>query len=249
MKINEAHTAEELVEAAVELDPDAVGSFELVTPRALGGSLEASQAFVRSLRLFVDEVSEATDPHGVLREAGYHETLLLRGLSAPLTGWVGSFGFGRGIVASVAASARELVPLSTPVAAPSGLAPEVATADVVGFHRRVLAALRLEDDPLVVIGRELQLTKAELGDLFRVSRQAVSEWMDRGVPSGRIGDVSQVLKVVSILSRKLKPGRTSLVVRRPAPALGGRSLLEAMRDDPDKTLTQVEEAFDWSGVA
>src|SRR5260221_453623 len=95
---------EELVEAAAELDPDAVGSFELMTPRALAGSLEACQAFVRSLRLFVDEVSEATDPHGALKEAGYHETLLLRGLSAPLTGWVGSFGFGRGVVASVAAS-------------------------------------------------------------------------------------------------------------------------------------------------
>jgi hypothetical protein len=73
--------------------------------------------------------------------------------------------------------------------------------------------------------------------------------MDRGVPSARIGDVSQVLKVVSILSRKLKPGRTSLVVRRPAPALGGRTLLEAMRDHPERTLAQVEDAFDWSGVA
>jgi hypothetical protein len=249
VKISEARTAEELVEAAVELDPDAVGSFELVTPRALGGSLEASQAFVRILRLFVDEVSEATDPNDALRETGYHNTLLLRGLSAPLTGWVDAFGFGRGVAASVAASARELVSLPTPIAAPTGLAPEVAAADVVEFQRRVLAALRSEDDPLVVIGRELQLSKAELGDLFRVSRQAVSEWMDKGVPSARIGDVSQVLKVVSILSRKLKPGRTSLVVRRPAPALGGRALLEAMRDDPEKTLSQVEEAFDWSGVA
>jgi hypothetical protein len=92
-----------------------------------------------------------------------------------LTGWVGSFGFGRGVAASVAASARELLPLSTPIAPPSGLAPEVAEADVVEFQRRVLAALRLEEDPLVVIGRELQLNKAELGDLFRVSRQAVSE--------------------------------------------------------------------------
>jgi hypothetical protein len=100
-----------------------------------------------------------------------------------------------------------------------------------------------------VIGRELQLNKAEMGDLFGVSRQAVSEWMDKGVPSARIADVSQVLKVVSILSRKLKPGRTSLVVRRPAPTLGGLTLLEAMRDGPKRALAQVEEAFDWSGVA
>ena len=249
VKICEARTADELVEAAVALDPDAVSSFEQMTPRALGGSLEASQAFVRSLRLFVDEVSEATDPHGALKEAGYRQTLLLRGLSAPLTGWVGSFGFGRGVAASVAASARELMPLSMPIASPSGLAPEVVAADVVEFQRRVLAALRLDDDPLVVIGRELQLNKAEMGELFGVSRQAVSEWMDTGVPSARIRDVSQVLKVVSILSRKLKSGRTSLVVRRPAPALGGQTLLEAMRHDPENALAHVEEAFDWSGVA
>jgi len=65
---------------------------------------------------------------------------------------------------------------------------------------------------------------------------------------GAHGEVSRVLKVVSILSRKLKPGRTSLVVRRPAPTLGGQTLLEAMRDGAEKALAQVEEAFDWSGL-
>jgi hypothetical protein len=249
VRIAEASTAEELAEAATQLDPDAVGSFEFVTPRALAGSSEACSAFVRSLRIYVDEVSADVDPRGQLLRAGYHEALLLRGLSAPMTGWVGSFGFGRGIAASIAASARELVPSSPPIATPTGLAPDVAGADLVEFQRRALAALRMEDDPLVVIGRELQLNRADLGELFGVSRQAVSEWLDRGVPSARLRDVSQVLKAVSILSRKLKPGRTGVVVRRPAPTLGGRTLLEAMHDDPDKALCAVEESFDWSGVA
>lgn len=237
------------MQAAVEVDPEAVHSFELVTPRALGGSLDASQAFVRYLRSFVDEVSEATDPHGRLTEPRYHRILMLRGLSAPMSGWVASFGFGSGVAASVAACARELLPSATTIPAPSGLAPEAAEADMLEFQRRTLAALRLEDDPLVVIGRELQLNKAELGDLFGVSRQAMSEWMDRGVPSGRLRGVGLVLKVVSVLSRKLKPGRARLVVRRPAPALGGLSLLEVIRDDPEKALAAVEEAFDWSGTA
>ena len=56
----------------------------------------------------------------------------------------------------------------------------------------MLAILRSEDEPLVVISRELQLSKAELGELFGVSRQAVSEWVDKGIPSGRMRDVSQV---------------------------------------------------------
>jgi hypothetical protein len=249
VRIVDATTPEELAEAAAELDPEAVGSFEFVTPRALAGSSEACSAFVRSLRIYVDEVSADVDPRGRLRQAGYHEALLLRGLTAPMTGWVRSFGFGRGIAASIAASARELVPSSSPIPAPSGLAPNVAGADLGEFQRRALATLRMEDDPLIVIGRELQLNKAELGEVFGVSRQAVSEWRDKGVPSARLRDVSQVLKAVSILSRKLKPGRTGLVVRRPAAALGGRTLLEAMHDDPDKALSAVEESFDWSGVA
>ena len=42
--------------------------------------------------------------------------------------------------------------------------------------------LRLEDEPLNVIGRELGLNRVELGDLFGVSRQAVSGWIDEGIP-------------------------------------------------------------------
>lgn len=249
VKISEARSAEELVQAAVEVDPDTVRSFELVTVRALSGSAEASQAFVRYLRRFVDEVSEATDPHGQLTEPGYHQVLLLRCLSAPMTGWVASFGFGPGVAASVAACARELLPSAMTIAAPSGLAPEAAGADMVEFQRRALAALRLDDDPLVVIGRELQLNKAELGELFGVSRQAMSEWLDKGTPSGRLRDVGLVMKAVSVLSRKLKPGRVSLVARRPAPTLGGRTLLEVMHDNPEEALAAVDEAFDWSGTA
>ena len=249
MRISEARIPEELAQAAAELDPERVECFELVAPRALAGSYEACLSFVRHLRLFVDEVSDEIDPQGRLRATGYHPTLLLRGLSSPMTGWVGSFGFGRGIAASIAASALELTSLSEPIAVPVGLAPEVAQADLMEFERRVLAALRSEDEPLVVISRELQLSKSEVGGLFGVSRQAVSEWMDKGIPSGRIRDVSQVLKATTILSRKLKPGRTSLVVRRPAPAVGGRTLIEALRDDPDEALAAIEASFDWSGVA
>jgi hypothetical protein len=249
MEINKASTAEELADAVGELDPDAVRSFELLTPRALAGSAEASSAFARALRSYVDEVTEHVDPEGPLREEGHRRTLLLRGVSAPMTGWVGSFGFGTGVAAFIAASARELASVGAPIAAPCGLAAEVAAADLFEFERRVLGTLRLDEEPLVLIGRELQLTKGELGELFGVSRQAVSEWMDRGIPSGRLRDVGQVLRTVSILSRKLKSGRTGLVVRRPAPVLGGRALLEVMRDDPDQALNAVEEAFDWSGVA
>jgi DNA-binding transcriptional regulator YiaG len=250
MKIRDARTAEDLAAAVVLLDPAAVDTFERVTAHALAGSLLACSAYVRSLRLFVDEVSQDIDPQEGLRRTGFHDTLLLRGLIAPMSGWVVSFGFGRGVAASVAASARELAGLGPPIAAPTGLSPEVAQADVVEFERRVLTTLRLDDaDPLALISRELGLSKVELGELFGVSRQAVTEWSEKGVPSGRVRDVSQIMKVVSILSRKLKPGRTAFVVRRPAPALGGRSLFDVLREDPENALAAVERAFDWSGIA
>jgi hypothetical protein len=249
MKIVDASTAEELAYAAAELDPAAVDSFELLTPRALAGSSEASTAFARTLTSYVDKVTDQIDPSGPLGQVGHRRTLLLRAVLAPTTGWVISFGFGTGIAASVAASARELTSLGEPIAAPPGLPPEVANADVFEFERRVLTSLRLQDEPLDVIGQALELTKGELGELFGVSRQAVSEWMDTGIPSGRMRDVSQILRAVGILTRKLRPGRTSLVVRRPAPALAGRTILEAMREDPYQAANAVEEAFDWSGVA
>jgi len=233
-----------------QLDPAAVATFEQVTRHALAGSLAACSAYVRSLRLFVDEVSDDIDPQGSLRRTGFHDSLLLRGLIAPMSGWVVDFGFGQGVAASVAASARELAQLGPPIAAPMGLSPEVAQADVVEFERRVLTTLRLDDvDPLAMISRELGLNKVELGELFGVSRQAVAEWSEKRVPSARVRDVSQIMKVVSILSRKLKPGRAAFVVRRPASALGGRSLFEALREDPENALAAVERAFDWSGVA
>lgn len=249
VKISEARSAEELAKAVAAFDPQTIDSFDLVTPLALAGSFAACSSFVRYLQLFVDEVVADIDPHGQLRGSGYHRALLLRGLTAPMTGWVASFGFGRGIAAAVSASALELASVSPPIATPHGLAPDVATADLYEFERTVLATLRAEDEPLAVISRELQLTKAELGELFSVSRQAVSEWMDTGIPQKRLGDVSRVLRIASLLSRKLKPGRTALVVRRPAPALGGRTLLDVICDDPEKALNVVEESFDWSGVA
>jgi len=181
VKISEARTRRNWSRPPRNSTPTRSGSFELMTPRALAGSLEACQAFVRSLRLFVDEVSEATDPHGALKEAGYHETLLLRGLSAQLTGWVGSFGFGR-----VSWRLLPLLPESWCPLYADRFSLRAGPRGCRGRRGRVpasvLASLRLQDDPLVVIGRELQLNKAELGDLFRVSRQAVSEWMDKGVP-------------------------------------------------------------------
>ncbi len=249
MKVRDARTAEELVAAVAQLDPAAVEAFERVTRRALDGSPAACSAYVRSVRAFADEVTDDLDPPGGWRSAGFHDALLLRALHAPMSGWVATYGFGHGVTAAIAAAARDLAQFGRPMAAPTGLSPEAAQADLVEFGRRVLAALQFDEvDPLALIARELRVSRVELGRLFGVSRQAVTTWAATGVPSGRLRDLSLVMKVVSILSRRLAPGRTALVVRRPAAALGGRSVLDVLGEDPDRALAAVEHAFDWSGV-
>jgi hypothetical protein len=85
-------------------------------------------------------------------------------------------------------------------------------------------------------GRELervasvwQLSRRELGELFGVSRQAVTKWLATGVPSDRAEQVADVEAITDLLERYLKRERIPAVVRRPAPKLDDTSLLELVR--------------------
>jgi hypothetical protein len=86
-------------------------------------------------------------------------------------------------------------------------------------------------------GRELervaqvwQLSRRELGELFGVSRQAVTKWLAGGVPSDRAEQVADVEAMTDLLERYLKRERIPAVVRRRAPRLDGASLVELVRD-------------------
>jgi hypothetical protein len=248
MRILDATTPEELAAAAEALDPRATSDLGLITGRALAGSREAARAYARITSRYVDEViTTMRVPAGTPNTAGIRSVLLARSIDAPMTGWAGRFGLGQGVVAAIASSALEFE--GGAIAAPSGWNPEVMASDVSGFQHRVLGELRGSDDPLVQIRRELELSLTELGTLFGVTRQAVSLWLERGVPSERLADVASVLTVVRVLVRKLKAGRVAMVARRPAPALGGATLLEALAKDPAGTENLVEQAFDWSATA
>lgn len=72
------------------------------------------------------------------------------------------------------------------------------------------------------------LNATEAGKLFGVSRQAVSKWVDHGVPAERAGQVADVARATDLLVRHLKRDRIPAVVRRRAPALDGHSLVELL---------------------
>jgi hypothetical protein len=70
------------------------------------------------------------------------------------------------------------------------------------------------------------LSGAEAARAFGVSRQAFAKWLQRGVPADRAPALAELSAATDMLDRRVKRERIPAVVRRPAEALGGRSLYE-----------------------
>ncbi|MEX0953517.1 MAG: hypothetical protein WDZ26_06775 [Nitriliruptoraceae bacterium] len=85
---------------------------------------------------------------------------------------------------------------------------------------------RLGGRDLDRIMRRWNLSRGELGELFGVSRQAVSKWIVGGIPAERTEQVADVSAITDLLERHLKRDRIAAVVRRRAPGLGGASLID-----------------------
>jgi hypothetical protein len=94
------------------------------------------------------------------------------------------------------------------------------------------------------------LSKTELAGLFGVRRQAVDQWVARGVPAERQEKVATLDALIDVLDRKLKPGRLPGVARRPAEAYGGKTMLDLIREDRQReVLDLVHASFDWATAA
>ncbi len=70
------------------------------------------------------------------------------------------------------------------------------------------------------------LSRAELGEMHGVSRQAVTKWIGRGVPGERAVAMADLSAATDLLVHYVKRDRIPAVVRRPAPKLGGQSLVD-----------------------
>lgn len=93
------------------------------------------------------------------------------------------------------------------------------------------------------------LSQAEAARMFGVSRQAVGKWLARGVPGERVAVVADLAAATDVLRHRLKGERIPAVVRRPAPALGGRSLVDlAASGHSDEALRACREMLDVAGV-
>jgi hypothetical protein len=77
----------------------------------------------------------------------------------------------------------------------------------------------------------LQLSGPELGSVFGVSRQAIDQWRDNGVPPEKLAAIDRVSETVDELSKRFKPLRLPAIVRAPMPILDNRSILRTLHDD------------------
>lgn len=117
------------------------------------------------------------------------------------------------------------------------LDPHDAASLLLAEHDSAWVAELTEELDRRLSGRQLErimglwnLTRTQLGDVFGVSRQAVSKWIDRGVPAERITELADLAAITDLLTHYLKRDRIPAVVRRPAPNLGDVSLLELVTE-------------------
>lgn len=104
---------------------------------------------------------------------------------------------------------------------------------------------RVRTEPLERVAELWGLSNAAAARIFGVSRQAFSKWLDRGPPSARAADIGDMAAATDLLDRYVKRERIPAVVRRRAPALGDRSLLELAESGQIRdVLLETREMFD-----
>lgn len=104
----------------------------------------------------------------------------------------------------------------------------IADAPDENWVRRLVDDLdrRVRAAPLERLLALWELSAAQAAQLFHVSRQAFSKWLQSGPPAERASAVAALAAATDLLDRHIKRERIPAVVRRPAAQLGGLSLLD-----------------------
>jgi hypothetical protein len=130
--------------------------------------------------------------------------------------------------------------------------PKTLAADILAAHRADRAWLdafaeALDEhrnrDALAHVLAVWGLSRTDAGEVFGVTRQAVSKWLAAGAPSDRAVAIADLAAATDILVRHLARDRIPAVVRRPAPNLDGRSLLDVLTTDGARAVLEAGEAM------
>ena len=138
----------------------------------------------------------------------------------------------------------------------SHLDPREAAARLLAEHDDAWVVRLTDELDRHLGGRQLErvmrlwhLSRAELGQLFGVSRQAVSRWITSGVPADRAPQVADVEAITDLLDHHLKRDRIPAVVRREAPQLDGTSLFDLVASGRHQdALRRTRQMFTFSDL-
>jgi hypothetical protein len=238
---------------------------------ALGGRPGAVRAYVRTYGALVEcllaALREARPDLLTTDEAGGYRVQLADGRSSrapvellhsfaadgPFSPWVALMGTAAGLALDLVARARALLPGIEPLALPRAASFPRLDDDpdaLLRFTRRVALELQIGGSDLRRVRDTFGLSTTELAKLFGVSRQAAAGWLDDGLPAGREAKAACLAAIADILARRLKPARIAGVVRAPAAAYGGSSMLELIATDRHEwLLASVRESFDYATTA
>lgn len=221
------------------LDPKLSAEVLRWLPAALAGDERAGRRYARAWRELVRAI--VSDHPGAPPSAP--DVLDHLALTVPFD----PAGPLRALV-SVAAS---IIPDMEPVTIPR--TPKISmprSVDYRRFARAVLAELSRGGSELERLVNAWGLTITDVARLFGVRRQAVQQWLEEGVPAARQPKLLTILEIADLLERNLRPERIPGVVRAPAEAYEGHSMLELIAADRHQELLEsVRRSFDWAWTA
>lgn len=104
--------------------------------------------------------------------------------------------------------------------------------------------------PLNRCARLWNVSTAQIGVMFGVSRQAAAKWMVDGPPAARSDQVALLDQATDLLDRWVKRERIPAVVRRPVDVLDGRSRLDlALAGEFEALRDELVDTFDVTRIA
>jgi len=223
--------------ATIELPSDLVREVERALPRALRGEAAAARRYAKAWRGLVQALLASHDAGAAAGDVLDHLAL-----TAPF--------HPDGPINALLSAAAGIISGMRPSAISSHPAPLPAPVEYERFALAVLQELSGSGSDLARLMAGWQLSVSDVARLFGVTRQAVQQWLDDGVPGARQPKALQILRIADLLERNLERPRIPAVVRSDAGAYGGRSMLEMIAEDRhDELLESVERSFDWASTA
>ncbi|MDP9302233.1 MAG: hypothetical protein M3P43_15270 [Actinomycetota bacterium] len=225
--------------ATTVVEADLVQELQQELPAALAGDEDAARRYARAWHQLVLHLigSRSRSPASAVEVL---DRLALTAPFDPLGPVLALVSVATSIIGDV--NQRSSI-RSSPVTLPIAI-------DFDGFARAVLGELSDAGSALRSLLSSWQLSIAEAARLFGVTRQAMQQWLEGGVPPARQPKVLAVVRIADLLGRNIRPERIPGIVRSPASGYDGAIMLQLIAQDRhQELLDSVARSFDWAASA